>query len=68
MRILRTMTGVAAELVAGGVRVRAENGATPADVNDALVRAGIRVSALVPERDTLEDVFFTLVEGADVPR
>ena len=68
MRILRTMTGVTAELVSGGVRVRAEDGATPADVNDALVRDGIRVSALVPERDTLEDVFFTLVEGADVPR
>ena len=68
MRILSTVTGVTAELAAGGVRVRAEDGATPADVNDALVRAGIRVSALVPERDTLEDVFFTLVEGADVPR
>ena len=68
MRILRTMTGITAELVAGGVRVRAVDGATPADVNDALVRAGVRVSALVPERDTLEDVFFTLVEGADVPR
>ena len=31
-------------------------------------RAGIRVNALVPERDTLEDVFLHLVEGADVPR
>jgi len=26
------------------------------------------VSALVPERDTLEDVFLHLTEGIDVPR
>jgi hypothetical protein len=26
------------------------------------------VNALVPERDTLEDVFLHLVEGIDVPR
>ena len=42
--------------------------ATPAALNAALVAAGIRVSALVPERDTLEDVFLHLVEGIDVPR
>jgi hypothetical protein len=34
----------------------------------ALVRAGIRVTALMPRRDSLEDVFLHLVEGADVPR
>jgi hypothetical protein len=32
------------------------------------VAAGIRVSALVAERDTLEDVFLHLTEGLDVPR
>ena len=68
MRTLQSMTGVAVEIVPGGIRFSAEDGATPADINEALVRAGIRVSALVPERDTLEDVFFSLVEGADVPR
>jgi ABC-2 type transport system ATP-binding protein len=68
VRALRSIPGVTAESVPGGIRVRTEDGATPAEVNASLVRAGIRVSALVPERDTLEDVFFTLVEGADVPR
>jgi hypothetical protein len=43
-------------------------GLTPADVNAALVRAGVRVSALVPVGDTLEDVFLHLVEGVNVPR
>jgi len=42
--------------------------ATPASVNAALVHSGVAVSALVPERATLEDVFIALVEGADVPR
>jgi ABC-2 type transport system ATP-binding protein len=42
--------------------------ATPAALNGSLVAAGIRVNALVPERDTLEDVFLHLVEGIDVPR
>ena len=44
------------------------DGASPADVNMALVEAGLRVSALVPDRHSLEDVFLALVEGADVPR
>ncbi len=42
--------------------------ATPAALNAALVAAGVRVNALVPERDTLEDVFLHLTEGIDVPR
>ena len=67
-RILTTMRGVVIEPVAGGLQIQTADGASPADVNAALVTAGVRVSALVPERDTLEDVFFTLVEGADVPR
>ncbi|MGH2594723.1 MAG: ABC transporter ATP-binding protein [Actinomycetota bacterium] len=53
---------------AGAISVTLQEGLTPADVNAALVRAGIRVSALVPVGDTLEDVFLHLVEGADVPR
>ena len=44
------------------------DGRGPADLNVALVAAGIRVHALVPERDTLEDVYLDLVGGADVPR
>jgi ABC-2 type transport system ATP-binding protein len=51
----------------GVLRVRLA-GATTASVNAALVSAGIEVSALTPERDSLEDVFLALVEGEDVPR
>ena len=53
---------------AGAITVTMQEGLTPADLNAALVRAGLRVSALVPVGDTLEDVFLHLVEGADVPR
>ncbi len=42
--------------------------ATPAQVNGRLVAAGVKVGALIPEQASLEDVFLTLVEGADVPR
>jgi len=52
----------------GVVRVTLAGDATPAALNAALVAAGIRVSALVAERDTLEDVFLHLTEGLDVPR
>jgi ABC-type multidrug transport system ATPase subunit len=53
---------------AGGVlRLRLDAPATPAAVNSALVGAGVEVSALAPERDTLEDVFLSLVEDAGVP-
>ncbi|MGZ5317437.1 MAG: ABC transporter ATP-binding protein [Actinomycetota bacterium] len=44
------------------------DGIGPADLNAALVGAGVRVAALAPHRDTLEEVFLHLVEGADVPR
>ena len=53
---------------AGAITVTLLNPLTPADVNAALVGGGVRVSALVPVGDTLEDVFLHLVEGADVPR
>jgi ABC-2 type transport system ATP-binding protein len=52
----------------GSLRVTFAEGVGPADLNAALVRAGVRVQALVPERDTLEEVFLHVVEGADVPR
>ncbi len=52
----------------GSLRVRVQLPATPAELNSALVSAGVRVSALVPERASLEDVFLSLVEGADAPR
>jgi hypothetical protein len=50
------------------IRVRLASPATPAAVNAALVSEGVEVGALVPERATLEEVFLSLVEGADVPR
>ncbi len=53
---------------AGALRAVLDAGVTPADLNAALVAGGVRVGALVPERDSLEDVFLHLVEGADVPR
>jgi ABC-2 type transport system ATP-binding protein len=53
---------------AGIVRITLSDGVTPAAVNEALVRGGVAVQALVPERSSLEDVFLELVEGADVPR
>ncbi len=61
------IAGVVAEAAPGAVRMRLADGVGPADVNAVLVAAGIRVSALMPERDSLEDVFFSLVEGADAP-
>jgi ABC-2 type transport system ATP-binding protein len=52
----------------GSLRIRLGPTANPASVNAALVRGGVGVGALVPEQDSLEDVFLSLVEGADVPR
>jgi len=52
----------------GVLNVRLSDGLGAADVNAALVRTGIKVHALEPQRDTLEDVFLHLVEGIDVPR
>ncbi len=53
---------------AGTLHARFADGVGPADLNAALVASGVRVNALAPERDSLEDVFLDLVEGADVPR
>ncbi|HEY6566854.1 MAG TPA: ABC transporter ATP-binding protein [Actinomycetota bacterium] len=52
----------------GIIRIALAEGASTAVLNAALVAAGIGVSELAPERSSLEDVFMTLVEGADVPR
>ena len=49
-------------------RVRLEPPASAAAVNAALVGAGVQVSALVPEHESLEDVFVSLVEGGETPR
>ncbi|MGZ4109707.1 MAG: ABC transporter ATP-binding protein [Actinomycetota bacterium] len=53
---------------AGALTIELGGDLVAAEVNRALVTAGVRVSALVPVGDTLEDVFLHLVEGADVPR
>jgi ABC-2 type transport system ATP-binding protein len=52
----------------GGVAldVRLTGGATSTEMNAALVRAGVGVRALIPERESLEDVFLELVGEADV--
>jgi len=64
--ILRDLAGVAGIDGEGGVLRIHLDGATPAQVNEALVSGGVAVGALVPERDTLEDVFMSLVEGSGV--
>ncbi len=50
----------------GTLTVRLGGRATAAEANAVLVHAGVAVSALVPERDTLEDVFLALVGDGDV--
>ncbi len=65
--VLGTLAGVAIE-PGEAVRVRLAPPATAASVNAALVAGGVAVSALVPEQASLEDVFLSLVEGADAPR
>jgi ABC-2 type transport system ATP-binding protein len=52
----------------GTLYVMFADGAAAAELNAALVGAGVAVSALAPHRDSLEDVFLELVEGSDVPR
>ena len=71
--LLERLRGTAVEAAAsaagpGVLVVTLSNGLGSADVNAALVRGGIGVHALEPQRDTLEDVFLHLVEGIDVPR
>jgi ABC-2 type transport system ATP-binding protein len=75
-RAARVIAGLEGVDLAGGsgldrsgvLRVRLSSDVGAAELNSALVSAGVAVSALSPERDTLEDVFLSLVEGEDVPR
>ncbi|TMK15820.1 MAG: ABC transporter ATP-binding protein [Actinobacteria bacterium] len=69
-QILAALPGVGIEPREDGtsVYVRLSPPATAASVNNDLVHGGVAVSALVPERATLEDVFIALVEGAEAPR
>jgi ABC-2 type transport system ATP-binding protein len=65
--VLADMPGV--ELSSEGdrqLRVRLLGDVTAARVNAALVSGGVEVSALVPERESLEDVFLELVGDGDV--
>ena len=48
-----------------GLHVTVADGAVAAALREALAAAGVRVDALAPARPTLEDVFVSLVEGAD---
>jgi ABC-2 type transport system ATP-binding protein len=68
IRILSGMPNLEAVPGEGAVSCTLSDSVGPADVNAALVSAGVRVSALVPERRTLEDVFLELVEDRDAAR
>ena len=54
---------VAADRAAWGVMVLAEPSTDPAEVNGELVRGGARVSSLVGQEPTLEDVFLDVTGG-----
>ena len=47
------------------IRVRLGQGMTSAQVNAALVRQGVGVAAVIPERERLEDAFLSLTEEPD---
>jgi len=66
LEVLAAIEGVEASAEGGVVRVRLGGGASAARVNAGLVSAGVAVSALVPERASLEDVFLSLVEDDGV--
>jgi ABC-2 type transport system ATP-binding protein len=48
----------------GGLSIAADPAAAPT-INRALVEAGIAVSELRPERDSLEKIFLELTQGSD---
>ena len=68
--VVTSFPGVTIDGSADGrsLRVALADGTSAADVNEALVRAGLRVHALEPIRSSLEDIFLELTEGLDVPR
>jgi ABC-2 type transport system ATP-binding protein len=66
LRALASIEGVEATVEGRVVRATLGGSATAAAVNAALVAAGVAVSALVPERESLEDVFLSLVEDGGV--
>ena len=73
-RAVTVLRGVDGVVLDGGVadpavlRIRLNPPASSAAVAAALVRAGVALHELTPERERLEDVFLDLVGGADVPR
>jgi hypothetical protein len=68
MHVLKAIPGVDAAATPAGISCTLSDSVGPADVNAALVGAGVRVSALVPERPSLEDVFLELVaDGHSAP-
>jgi ABC-2 type transport system ATP-binding protein len=71
-RAERVLAGLAGVTLDGDgtvqLRVRLTPPATAPAVNAALVSAGVEVAALVPEHESLEDVFVSLVEGGETPR
>lgn len=70
--VLASLDGVrpdgAGQAGPGSIWITLAPPASAASVNTALVTKGIAVSAVVPEHESLEDVFVSLVEGADAPR
>jgi ABC-2 type transport system ATP-binding protein len=69
--ILGSLRGVTLDGVGGDDRVLVVGLTEPASaaaINRALVTGGVQVSELAPGRQSLEDVFVSLVEGHDVPR
>ncbi|MHB8512227.1 MAG: ABC transporter ATP-binding protein [Actinomycetota bacterium] len=68
-KVLAKLNGVAVQSGEGTtMRLKLSESALPETVNAALVKGGVAVKLLVPERATLEEVFVALVEGHDVPR
>lgn len=68
LRVLEILGGAGAQMRDADLLVTLEPPMTSAVVNAALVRAGIAVHALIPERSSLEDAFLALVEDAETPR
>jgi ABC-2 type transport system ATP-binding protein len=66
VKALAALPRVTVEPWAGGVQVNAD-GVPPDEVNQRLVGAGVRVTELVLERRSLEDVYMDLTEDAGGP-